>query len=67
MPGRWAPSRRTPDEHIVSQNAAQSFNAALTAGWLNPMRWPARVAWRSVIRASNTSSRFKSMEANFML
>ena len=39
--------------------------SGLMAGWLNPMRCPARVTLRSCIMASKTTSRFKSKARQF--
>src|ERR1051325_3575632 len=39
---------------------------ALIAGWLSPIFCPARVTLRSVIKASNATSRLRSKDARFM-
>jgi hypothetical protein len=41
------------------------LSALLTAGWLNPTRRAARETFRSAISASNTSSKLRSIPAEF--
>jgi hypothetical protein len=47
-------------------SARSRESAALIAGWVRPMRAPARVTLRSAISASNATSKFRSMPCKSM-